>query len=127
MIGKNVIELNDGNFDSEIKKGEQPVLVDFSATWCGPCKILTPIVEKIADEFAGTYRVCKVDIDESPTVTAKFGIKGVPTVLVFKNGEKTGQHVGVTNKETLLKMLGPVTAGSSARIEHPDRAPGSNA
>ncbi len=105
MAGKNVIELNDGNFDTEIK-GDQPVLVDFSATWCGPCKILTPIVEKIADEFAGKYKICKVDIDESPSITAKFGIRGVPTVLVFKNGEKTGQHVGVTNKETLLKMLG---------------------
>jgi thioredoxin 1 len=108
MAGKNVIELNDGNFDAEIK-GDQPVLVDFSATWCGPCKILTPIVEKIADEFAGKYKICKVDIDESPSVAAKFGIRGVPTVLVFKNGEKTSQHVGVTNKETLLKMLGPVS------------------
>jgi len=107
MASNNVIELHDGNFDTEINKGNQPGLADFSATWCGPCKILTPIVEKIADEFAGKYRICKVDIDESPSVTAKFGIRGVPTVLVFKNGEKTGQHVGVTNKETLLKMLGP--------------------
>jgi thioredoxin 1 len=106
MAGNNVIELNDANFDNEIKASDKPVLVDFGATWCGPCKILAPIVEKLADEYAGKYKVCKVDIDEAPTVTAKFGIRGVPTVLVFKNGEKTGQHVGVTNKETLLKMLG---------------------
>lgn len=106
MAGNNVIELNDTNFDSEVTTSDKPVLVDFGATWCGPCKVLAPIVEKLADEFAGKYKVCKVDIDEAPTVTAKFGIRGVPTVLVFKNGQKTGQHVGVTNKETLLKMLG---------------------
>jgi thioredoxin 1 len=105
MAGNNVIELNDANFDKEVNASDKPVLVDFGATWCGPCKILAPIVEKLADEFAGKYKVCKVDIDEAPTVAAKFGIKGVPTVLVFKNGQKTGQHVGVTNKETLLKML----------------------
>jgi thioredoxin 1 len=105
MAGNNVIELNDTNFDNEVNASDKPVLVDFGATWCGPCKILAPIVEKLADEFAGKYKVCKVDIDEAPTVAAKFGIKGVPTVLVFKNGQKTGQHVGVTNKETLLKML----------------------
>jgi thioredoxin 1 len=105
MAGNNVIELNDTNFDSEVSKSDKPVLVDFGATWCGPCKILAPIVEKLADEFVGTYKVCKVDIDEAPSVAAKFGIRGVPTVLVFKNGQKTGQHVGVTNKETLLKML----------------------
>jgi thioredoxin 1 len=105
MAGNNVIELNDANFDKEVNASDKPVLVDFGATWCGPCKILAPIVEKLADEFAGKYKVCKVDIDEAPTVAAKFGINGVPTVLVFKNGQKTGQHVGVTNKETLLKML----------------------
>jgi thioredoxin 1 len=106
MAGSNVIELNDTNFDNEVTTSDKPVLVDFGATWCGPCKALAPIVEKLADEYAGKYKVCKVDIDEAPTVTAKFGVRGVPTVLVFKNGEKTGQHVGLTNKETLLKMLG---------------------
>ena len=101
------ITVTDDTFETEVLKSDKPVLVDFGATWCGPCKALAPIVEKLADEYAGKFKVCKVDIDEAPTVTAKFGIRGVPTVLVFKNGEKTGQHVGVTNKETLLKMLGP--------------------
>src|SRR5579859_3118025 len=105
MAGKNIIELTDANFDTEVLKSDVPVLVDFSATWCGPCKALNPIVEKLADEFAGKYKVGKIDIDESPTVTAKYGIRGVPTVLVFKGGEKSGQHVGVTNKETLVKLL----------------------
>jgi thioredoxin 1 len=105
MAGNNVIELNDSNFDAEVSKSAQPVLVDFGATWCGPCKVLAPIVEKLADESVGKYKICKVDIDEAPGITAKFGVRGVPTVIVFKNGERSGQHVGVTNKENLLKML----------------------
>jgi thioredoxin 1 len=101
----NVIELTDANFENEVTTSDKPVLVDFGATWCGPCKQLAPIVEKLADEYVGKYKICKVDIDDAPGVAQKFGIKGVPTILVFKNGQKTGQHVGVTNKETLLKML----------------------
>jgi thioredoxin 1 len=105
MAGSNVIELNDENFDKEVGTSVQPVLVDFGATWCGPCKVLAPIVEKLADESVGKYKVCKVDIDEAPGITAKFGVRGVPTVIVFKGGQRAGQHVGVTNKENLLKML----------------------
>ena len=106
MAGKNIIELTDANFDQEVLKSTEPVLVDFTATWCGPCKMLAPIVEKVADETVGKYKVAKLDIDDAPGITQRYGIRGVPTVLVFKNGERTGQHVGVTNKETLLKLLG---------------------
>jgi thioredoxin 1 len=105
MAGKNVIELTDENFDAEVIKSPVPVLVDFTATWCGPCKVLAPIVEGLADEFAGQYKVGKLDIDDAPSVTQRFGVRGVPTVMVFKGGEKKAQHVGVTNKENLLKML----------------------
>jgi thioredoxin 1 len=101
----NVIELNDENFDAEVSKSTQPVLVDFGATWCGPCKALAPVVEKLADETVGKYKICKVDIDDAPKVSAKFGVKSVPTILVFKNGEKFAQHVGLTNKEKLLTLL----------------------
>jgi thioredoxin 1 len=101
----NVIELNDQNFDAEVTKSTQPVLVDFGATWCGPCKALAPVVEKLADETVGKYKVCKIDIDDAPAITAKFGVRSVPTILVFKNGERTGQHVGLTNKEKLLSLL----------------------
>jgi thioredoxin 1 len=106
MAGKNIIELTDDNFENEVLKAKEPVLVDFTATWCGPCKMLSPIVEKIADENVGKFKVGKLDIDDAPKVTQKYGIRGVPTVIVFKGGEKAGQHVGVTNKETLLKLLG---------------------
>jgi thioredoxin 1 len=104
MAGK-IIELTDSNFDQEVLKSTEPVLVDFTATWCGPCKALAPIVEKIAEESVGKYKVGKLDIDEAPGITQRYGIRGVPTVLVFKGGEKVDQHVGVTNRETLLKML----------------------
>src|SRR5262249_21783139 len=106
MAGKNVIELSDTNFEQEVLKADVPVLVDFTATWCGPCKMVAPIVDKIAEEFAGKYKVAKLDIDDAPETTRKYGVRGVPTLIVFKGGQKAGQHVGVTNKETLVKLLG---------------------
>lgn len=106
MAGVNVLEINDLNFENEVLKSNQPFLLDFSAVWCGPCKVLAPIVEKLADEYKGKVRVGKLDIDESPGVASKFGIRGVPTVVVFKEGKEAGRHVGVTNKDTLLKLLG---------------------
>jgi thioredoxin 1 len=106
MAGANVLEINDLNFDAEVLKSSLPFLLDFSAVWCGPCKALAPVVEKLADELKGKARVGKLDIDDSPVVASKFGIRGVPTVLVFKEGKVSGTHVGVTNKETLVKLLG---------------------
>ena len=106
MAGKNVHAFNEKNFDSDVLKSDVPVLVDFTATWCGPCKALAPIVEKIADEFAGKVKVGKLDIDESPDITAKYGVRSVPTVIVFKGGQKTDQHVGLTNRDKLIKLLG---------------------
>ena len=104
-MSKNVLSLSDTNFDAEVLKADAPVLVDFTATWCGPCKQLAPIVDKIADENVGKYQVATVDIDDCPGIAQRFRIKGVPTVMVFKGGQVKGQHVGVTNKETLLKLL----------------------
>lgn len=101
----NVVTISDSTFESEVLKSDSPVLVDFTATWCGPCKQLAPVVDKIADENVGKYKVAKVDIDECPSIASKYRIKGVPTIMVFKGGEVKGQHVGVTNKETLIKLL----------------------
>ena len=106
MAGKNVIELTDANFDAEVLKSDVPVLVDFTATWCGPCKVLAPIVEGLADEFAGKYKVGKLDIDDAPGVTQRYGVRGVPTVMVFKAGEKNGSA-------QVMAVLPPV--GTSAR------------
>ena len=106
MAGKNVIELTDDNFESEVLKSNVPVLVDFTATWCGPCKALAPVVEKLADECAGTAKGGKLDIDDAPDVTKKFGVRSVPTLMVFAGGEKKHQHVGAAiNRDGLLKML----------------------
>lgn len=106
MAGKNIQTFNEANFESEVLKSDVPVLVDFTATWCGPCRALAPIVEKVADEFQGKVKVGKLDIDESPNVTAKYGIRSVPTVLVFQGGEKKAQHVGLTTRDKLVQMLG---------------------
>ena len=106
MAGKNVLEFTDGNFDSEVLHSTVPVLVDFTATWCGPCKALAPIVEKVADDFEGKVKVGKLDIDANTEMTKKYGVRSVPTVLVFKGGEKIGQYVGLTSREKLVQLLG---------------------
>lgn len=105
MASKNVVVVNDLNFETEVLQSDKPVLVDFTATWCGPCKMLSPIVDKLADEFVGTYKVAKLDIDEASQTARKFGIRSVPTVMVFKGGEKKAQHVGVTQRDNLVKLL----------------------
>ena len=83
MAGKNVLEFTDGNFDSEVLHSTVPVLVDFTATWCGPCKALAPIVEKVADDFAGKVKVGKLDIDANTEMTKKYGVRSVPTVATW--------------------------------------------
>jgi thioredoxin 1 len=106
MASAKVHVLTDQNFDEEVLKSAMPVIVDFTATWCGPCKALAPIVDQLADELDGRVKVAKVDIDDCPMTAAKWGVRGVPTVLVFKNGERTAQSVGLTNKQRLLDLVG---------------------
>jgi thioredoxin 1 len=106
MANENVRVFNDINFDDEVLKSNDPVLVDFTATWCGPCKQLAPIVDQLATELAGKVKVGKLDVDDSPIVASKLGIRGVPTLMVFKNGERAAQHVGVTTKAKILALIG---------------------
>lgn len=106
MASANVHSFTDQNFDSEVLNSPIPVLVDFTATWCGPCKQLAPIVEKLADEYQGKVKVGKLDIDDAPQVTRKYGVRSVPTVLVFQGGQKKGQHVGLTTRDKLVQLLG---------------------
>ena len=104
----NSLEFDDDNFDAEVIQAEEPVLVDFSATWCGPCQQLSPIIDELAEEYSGKVKVGKVDIDKSQDVAAKFGIMSVPTVLIFKGGEKVDQVVGLlpkTQYKTKLDQL----------------------
>ena len=105
MAGKNLHAFTDANFANDVLKSDVPVLVDFSATWCGPCKALSPIVEKLADELTGKVKVGKCDIDDSPNTAQQFGVRSVPTVMVFKNGQKVAQHVGLTNRDKLVALI----------------------
>ncbi|MEX2594976.1 MAG: thioredoxin [Anditalea sp.] len=98
------IEITDANFD-EIIKSEKPLLVDFWAEWCGPCKMIGPIVEEIAGEYDGKAVIGKVDVDANPAVAAKFGIRSIPTLLYFKGGEIVDKQVGAVPKAVLAQKL----------------------
>jgi thioredoxin 1 len=101
----NMEQVNDLNFDESVVKADQPVLVDFSATWCGPCKQIEPFVKQLADEYAGKVKVVKVDIDESPGTAAKYGIRGVPTLKMFKGGQVIAEQVGAAPKAKLAELI----------------------
>lgn len=105
MAGKNVVAVNEANFDAVVLKSDVPVLVDFTATWCGPCRQVAPLVDQLADEYLGRAKVVKLDIDESPGVAQKYGIRGVPTLYVFKGGKVVGQQVGAVPKATLSSLV----------------------
>ena len=92
-----VVFVDDSNFEAEVLNSTVPVLVDFSATWCGPCKRQLPLLEKFASENLSTVKVCKIDIDDAPTVTAKLGIRSVPTLVLFNSGGIIGSKVGLTS------------------------------
>ena len=104
MSGK-VSEVGDQNFEAEVLNSPVPVLVDFWAAWCAPCRMLAPVVETIAENYEGKARVVKVNVDENNLTSAKYNIKGIPTLLLFKNGEIKEQIVGNTTKGTISKMI----------------------
>ena len=93
------------NFETEVLRSDVPVLVDFWATWCMPCRMLAPVIEEIASENEGKIKVGKVNVDENPDLARKYRVRSIPTVLVFKNGELTATSVGVDSKENILKLL----------------------
>jgi thioredoxin 1 len=105
MASEKVLVFNDLNFDSEVLQADTPVLVDFTATWCGPCKALAPIVDQLANDLDGKVKVGKLDVDESPITAGKFGVRGVPTLMVFNKGQRAAQHVGLTTKQKLMELV----------------------
>jgi len=105
MASANILQLNDTNFDSEINKGATPVLVDFWAPWCGPCRMIAPVLDKIADATAGQAVIAKVNVDESPGVASRFRVSSIPTFLYFKNGEVREQVVGLQGEADLTARL----------------------
>lgn len=99
------IELNDVNFDSEVKRSTQPVLVDFYATWCGPCRSQLPIVDDLAKDFSGKARIGKANVDDAKMKATEFGVSGIPALLVFQNGQVVERMVGLHSKSQLTEVL----------------------
>jgi thioredoxin 1 len=102
-----LIEITDSNFQQEVLNSDKPVLLDFWAVWCGPCKNIAPVVEEIAREYEGKLKVGKVDVDTNPEVSMKFGVRSIPTLMVFKGGMVVEQVIGAVHKRNLLDRLTP--------------------
>jgi len=105
MAGDGILEVNDANFDQDVLKSDKPVLVDFWATWCGPCRAIAPIVTELATEYQGKVKVGKMDVDANPSTPMRYNVRGIPTLLVFKGGEVKEQIVGYVPKEQIQKAL----------------------
>jgi len=101
-------KVTDQDFEKEVLKAEIPVLVDFWAAWCGPCRIIAPIIDEIAEELEGKVKVCKMNVDENPVTPGKYGIRAIPTLIIFKNGEPVEVIVGAVSKSSILNVLNKV-------------------
>ena len=107
MAGKFTQEINDTNFDQTVLNSDTPVLVDFWADWCGPCRMIAPTVEAFAEEFDGKLKVGKLDVDHNSGTAARYNIRGIPTLLLFKGGKVVDQRVGAVGRGELMKMIEP--------------------
>jgi len=105
MASQNIVTLSTGNFEQEVAKSQTPVLVDFWAEWCGPCKMIAPVLDELADEKAGQVKIGKVNVDDNQELATRFGIRAIPTLLLFKGGQVKETIVGMTGKKDLEKKL----------------------
>lgn len=105
----NTIEITGANFETEVLQSTIPVLVDFSATWCGPCQKIAPIVDELAAEYSGRVKVASIDVDNNQEIATRFGIMSVPTLMIIKNGEIINKWIGFTSKQTMMDALDTAT------------------
>ena len=112
---QSTVEVNETNFDLEVLKATQPVLVDFWATWCGPCKMLGPVLEEIAREREGQAKVVKVNVDENQALAQRYGVQAIPTLLYVRDGEVKGSTLGVVSKKAILAKLDELSAPTLSR------------
>jgi len=104
-MSEHVRDTSDGNFENDVLKSDRPVLVDFWAVWCQPCRALAPTIEAVAEKYASNAHVVKLNVDDNPSVSQRYGIKGIPTLILFKNGKEEERVVGATSEQALSRML----------------------
>lgn len=104
-MSSNIVNVSDASFEEEVLQSDLPVLVDYWAEWCGPCKMIAPVLEEVASEYEGRLKVCKLNIDENTDTPAKFGIRGIPTLMVFKGGKTEATKVGALSKSQLTSFI----------------------
>jgi thioredoxin 1 len=113
-MSEHVKEVGDSNWETDVLKSDRPVLVDFWAQWCAPCRMLAPTVEAVAESYAGKATVVKLNVDDNPAVSQRYGIKGIPTLILFKNGNESERIVGATSRENISRMIDRVLGSSGA-------------
>jgi thioredoxin 1 len=104
-VSENIVHTSDDTFEQDVLASDQPVLVDFWAEWCGPCKMVAPILDEIADEYLGKVKIVKLDIDSNPAMPRRFGVRGIPTLMVYKGGEVEATKVGAVTKSQLAAFI----------------------
>lgn len=112
-MSHNITEVTDSSFENDVLQANQPVLVDFWATWCSPCRALEPTVAAVAEKYAATARVVKVNVDDNPAVSGRYGIKSIPTLILFKGGKEAERVVGATSKDSISRMIEKHIAGAA--------------
>src|SRR5919202_4642253 len=113
-MSEHVREVSDSSFEQDVLQSNAPVLVDFWAEWCAPCRALTPTVEAVAEKYAGTARVVKLNVDDNPSISQRYGIKGIPTLILFKGGKEEERVVGATSREAISRMIEKHVTGAAS-------------